>query len=130
VRSKTKKTVDLASLETVKQNITALRKKKGLTQTELGRKMGVSQRVVTYYENEAMNISWDAITSFAKALEIPTRKLLESSDENEEPDRQVPKALQKKLSLVARFSPADQQYIAKMIEMVAIKNGLSTAHQG
>lgn len=130
MRSKTKKTVDVASLETVKQNIIALRKKKGLTQTELGRKMGVSQRVVTYYENEAMNISWDAITSFAKALEIPTRKLLEASDENEAPDRQVPKALQKKLSLVARFSPADQQYIAKMIEMVAIKNGLSTAHQG
>lgn len=103
--------------------IAAVRNKKGMTQRELAEKMEVSQRVISYYENPTTNLSIDVLTKIAKALDVPRKKLLDMDEEITEEPGPI-RALQKKLSLVPKFPAADQQYIAKMIDMLAVKNGL------
>ena len=54
--------------EQVGQLIRETRKAKGLTQKELGEKMGVSESAVNRYENGKVNASIDAIQRIATEL--------------------------------------------------------------
>lgn len=103
--------------------IAAIRNKKGMTQRELAAVLGVSQRVISYYENPSTNLSIDVLTKVAKGLDVPRKKLIDMDEEIAEEPGPI-RALQKKLSLVPKLPAADQQYIAKMIDMLALKNGL------
>lgn len=56
------------------------RRRKGLTQTELAKRLNTSSRVVSYYEREAKNPSWETITKIADALQIVPNKLVHPAD--------------------------------------------------
>lgn len=60
----------------VGENIRKLRRKKGLTQAELAKKMGVSQQVVNQYENGKLNPKFETTKKIAYALEVPALELL------------------------------------------------------
>ncbi len=64
-------------VETVRDNITMYRKKRGLTQVELAKRMRVSQRIVAYYESEATSIPISKVQQFADALEVSLVALVE-----------------------------------------------------
>lgn len=49
---------------------------KGLTQTQLGKKIGVSQRVVAYYEVKGISPPPDLLVRIADVLEVSTDALL------------------------------------------------------
>jgi transcriptional regulator with XRE-family HTH domain len=118
-----KKKMSLAQTESVADRIKVIRKRKGITQVELARKMGTTQRAISYYENPETNLSLDVLTKIAKSLEIPVKKLLDF--EKEEPEATVSSpSLQKKINLISQLPHADQMYISKTIEMLAMKNGL------
>ena len=53
-----------------------LRKEQGLTQTELGKRMGISQRLVAYYEAQGGSPSPELLVKFADALGVSTNTLL------------------------------------------------------
>ena len=53
-----------------------LRKEQGLTQTELGKRVGISQRLVAYYEAQGGSPSPELLVKFADALGISTNTLL------------------------------------------------------
>lgn len=57
-----------------------LRKRKGITQVELARKLKVTQRGISYYENETDNPSMEIIEKIAKALGVPKRFLIDFGD--------------------------------------------------
>ena len=82
-----RKKIDKSKTFSIGSTITHYRKKKGVTQTELAEALGVTQRVISYYENPTTNLS----------IDIP------------------------------RLPLTDQQHIAKIIELIAIKNVLSQA---
>ena len=48
-----------------------IRKARGLTQTELGQKLGVSQRVVAYYEQADAQPPGPLLLDLAQALQVP-----------------------------------------------------------
>jgi transcriptional regulator with XRE-family HTH domain len=65
-------------VETFKKNLVRLRKKRGLSQRELAKRMGSSQRVVAYYEKEAANIPLTKLQEIARALEVSVLDLLDT----------------------------------------------------
>jgi transcriptional regulator with XRE-family HTH domain len=60
-----------------KRNIIQYRKVRGMSQTELARKMKISQRLVAYYESKASNISLEKLQDFADALDVSVGALLD-----------------------------------------------------
>ena len=58
------------------RRLAQLRRAKGLTQTELGKKVGVSQRVITYYERDAEHPPTHLLIPIAKALKVSVDELL------------------------------------------------------
>lgn len=114
--------VDTSDVEAIRRNIAMWRKKQGLSQVELAAKMGVTQRVISYYENEARTISLDALTAIAKALVVPVRKLLENEEGPAEP-LPLPKSLQKRLEQLHHLSPKGQRSVQDFIDMVAKAEG-------
>lgn len=52
------------------ERIAQARQQAGLTQKQLAEKLGVSQRVVTYWEREAVGLRVDQLASLAEALEV------------------------------------------------------------
>jgi transcriptional regulator with XRE-family HTH domain len=62
--------------ETVGDRIRRFRIAKGLSQTELGKLLGVSQRVVTYYEVRGVSPTPQLLIKLADALEVSIDMLL------------------------------------------------------
>ena len=58
------------------KRLASLRKAGGLTQQELGDKVGVSRRVIAYYEGETNYPPAHLIVPLAKALNVSTDELL------------------------------------------------------
>jgi transcriptional regulator with XRE-family HTH domain len=53
------------------EKIAAARIQAGLTQSQLAEKLDVSQRVVTYWEREAVGLKADQLAALSKALNVP-----------------------------------------------------------
>ena len=60
----------------VGQQIREARKAKGLTQKELGEKLGVGEPTVTNYEAGRQNLTIETLQKIADALEIKVNTLL------------------------------------------------------
>ena len=63
------------------QNLIRLRKERGLSQQDLANLSGLTQRMIVYYENEAVKPPIDKIEIIAKVLKININDLLSTSDE-------------------------------------------------
>jgi transcriptional regulator with XRE-family HTH domain len=53
------------------EKIATARIQAGLTQSQLAEKLGVSQRVVTYWEREAVGLKAEQLASLTKVLNVP-----------------------------------------------------------
>ena len=62
--------------ETLGQRIRTFRLAKGLTQTELGELVGLTQRQITYYEAAEGSPTPEMIVRFAEVLDVSTDELL------------------------------------------------------
>ena len=58
------------------QNLIKLRKERGMSQSDLAKLCGVTQRMITYYENQAVRPPIDKIEAIAKALNVKIDDLL------------------------------------------------------
>ena len=58
------------------KRLASLRKEQGLTQTQLGERVGVSCKVIAYYEGETHYPPAHLIEPLAKALKVSTDELL------------------------------------------------------
>ena len=63
------------SFVTIGENIRKYRKAKGLTQSELGKKLGTTQFVITNYERGRNNPTAAKLPDIAKALGVPLEAL-------------------------------------------------------
>ena len=62
------------------ERIKAARKKAGLTQKQLGGKMGISYQAVAQWENDLRNPKIESLRAIANALEVPLRDLISVED--------------------------------------------------
>lgn len=62
------------------KNIKKIRKERGLTQVELGKKLNVTQQMIGQYENDKNSPQMDTIKKIANALEVKVADLMGISD--------------------------------------------------
>ena len=106
--------------ETFGERLARLRKAKGYTQTELGQRLGVSQRVMTYYET-AGRPPGHLLPRLAEHLAVTVDALLGNSPA---PDMAPPAGhsrLWRKLIQVEQLSEADRRAVVHYIEALLAK---------
>lgn len=102
------------------QRLVQLRRAKGLTQTELGEKIGVSKRVVAYYEGQTKYPPAHLMIPIAKALKISLDELFgaKKGDLMEEPDQA---ALWRKLKQAKELSPKDRKTLVDFLDALLVR---------
>jgi len=97
------------------ERLAKLRKSRGLTQIELGELVGVSNRVIAYYEHESSQPPGAMLVDLAASLKVSTDELLGVKPVEDTPD---PKAarLRKRLLRVETLPRTDQRAVLKYIE--------------
>jgi transcriptional regulator with XRE-family HTH domain len=104
------------------KRLAQLRKARGITQKELGEAIGVSNRVIAYYEKETNYPPAHLIVPLARALKVTTDELLGMTETTEEIGSQTA-ALWRKLKIVETLPRTDQRAILHYITMVAKNRG-------
>ena len=103
------------TLEGFGARLAALRQAKGMTQLELGTAVGVSNRVIAYYEADDAQPPGAMLVDLARALTVSTDELLGVTPVRE---RTPPKTarLLKRLRRIAELPPADQRAVLKLVD--------------
>ena len=104
------------------EKLTALRRAAGLTQKQLGEKIGVSNRVIHYYETETNYPPAHLIDSLAKALKVSTDDLLGIKVLKQQHKNPEHAALWRRLKVLEGFSEKDKKAVIQYVEIIAKKN--------
>lgn len=104
----------------VGENIKKIRKEKGLTQKELGIRLGVSQAAIGQFENTEANLKMETIKKIAEALEVDyTRLIIEtpfSSGSKEEREKMSLEELAEYLAYSTTNDPLQKKEILNQRE--------------
>lgn len=106
--------------ETFGQRLARLRKARGFSQTELGQLVGLSQRMMTHYENQT---SWPPGHLLPRLAEILGVSLDELMGVQSVPDAPTPRRsrLWRKLREIEKLPRRDQQALLRTIEAFLAK---------
>lgn len=74
---------------TTGEKIKTIRKKRGLTQRELARKLGTTPQNLAQYENNKRNPKYWTLRNIAEALQVNINELLPDSNHKELPDGEI-----------------------------------------
>jgi transcriptional regulator with XRE-family HTH domain len=103
------------TLEGFGERLTAIRKSRGLTQAELGDAVGVSNRVIAYYEQDQAQPPGPLLADLAQALHVSTDELLGIEPFRDKTSPGVAR-LRKRLRQVEKLPKADQQAVLKFVD--------------
>lgn len=92
-----------------------IRKRKGLTQGELGQAVGVSKRMIAYYERQDAQPPGAMLMDLARALRVSTDELLGAKPFTEKTRPRTARLL-KRLRRVEELPLADQRAVLKMLD--------------
>ena len=98
------------------KRLTEIRKAKGITQKELAEALGISQRMVAYYEGQSEFPPATIIPDIAIFLKVSTDQLL-----GLKPITDIPSngKLFKKLKLIENFNEEQKKTVISVIETIA-----------
>lgn len=113
-RPRKEKLPDLNLSQSIGENISRIRKSRGLTQIELGKLIGINQYQISDYEIGRLHLSDEMIIRFAKALKTSADEMLGLNDSQIE--KQSLK-LTRRLMKIKKLSEADQKSLLKTIDM-------------
>lgn len=110
--------------ETLGDRIRRYRLSKGLTQTELGKRVAVSQRVITYYEVRGVSPPPELLVKIADVLEVSTDALFgrKTTKTAVAPPTGNLRRL-RRLKRLEELPPNDQILLLKMIGTLADRSG-------
>lgn len=112
------------------QRLISLRKARGLTQVQLAKAIGATQRAISYYENEAGYPPAPVVADLAQALGVTTDELLgvqpaqPSARSTSEPESPEVRRIWKKFQQLLILPEKDQRAVIRLV------NSLVAAHQG
>lgn len=106
------------------KRLSQLRRSKGITQQELGNSIGVSKRVIAYYEGETEYPPTHLLIPIAKTLKVSVDELLglkkqDISDSNHA-------ALWRKLKKAEQLSKKDRKTLADFIDALLVRSKAKT----
>ncbi len=109
---------------TFAQRLLAIRKSRGLTQTELSKLTGISTRMIAHYETRATNPPATKLLLLAKALKVSIDELLGYKSFKGEEIMQNRKLL-KKIKMLDKLPPADQKALIHYIKALLDRQHIS-----
>lgn len=97
------------------ERLAKLRKAKGFTQRELGEKIGVSQRVIAYYEKETRHPPANYLALLAKTLKLSIDELMGLRLTKEDLKPKNPK-LWRRLRKLDKLPPKDMKLLIHYLD--------------
>jgi transcriptional regulator with XRE-family HTH domain len=105
------------------ERLAITRKARGMSQTELGKKVGLSKRMISHYEGDAPEgPPLTTLTKIAEALNVTASHLLGESTLKKVTD-DIPTTMKKHVETLQQLSSRDRNTILRMAEMAANANG-------
>jgi transcriptional regulator with XRE-family HTH domain len=92
-----------------------IRQARGLTQAELGQAVGVSKRVITYYEQEDAQPPGAMLVELAQALRVSSDQLLGLKPPKDKTSPRTARLI-KRLQKIEKLPPTDQRVVLKMVD--------------
>ena len=109
-----------------------LREARGMTQAELSRATGISERMIAYYERPDAKPPGSLLATLARALQVTTDELLGlQPTDHKRPVRSS--RLVRRLSMIEKLPPDDQRAVLKFLDALLEKHGFppsAAARQG
>lgn len=103
-------------LETIAQRLVRLRKERGLIQTQMAKRLGVSQPVVSDYERGGLRLHGELILKVAEILDVSANELL-GLDAKAVPKKRGPQSqLEKQMAAIASLPRKEQQQLLAVVE--------------
>jgi len=112
------------SVEGFGERLSQIRKSRGMTQAELGKAVGVSNRVIAYYEADGAQPPGAMLVDLAKTLRVSTDQLLGLKPPKEERSPRTARLL-KRLQKIEQLPTADRRFLLKMLDSLVERNGRS-----
>jgi len=106
------------SIEGFGRRLADIRKSRSMTQAQLGEFVGVSNRVIAYYETESDQPPGALLAELAKALKVSADELLGLKPPKEPTNPKLARLLNR-LKRVADLPPADQRAVLQHIDALA-----------
>ncbi len=103
------------TLEGFGTRLAGLRQARGLTQDELGAAVGISNRMIAYYERHAAQPPGAILVELARALKVSTDELLGVKPLTEKLSPKTARLL-KRLRRIEELPPADQRAVLKLVD--------------
>jgi len=103
------------TLEGFGARLAELRQRRGLSQTELGTAVGVTKRVIVYYESDGAQPPGAMLVDLARVLGVTTDELLGVKPLRDTPSPKVARLL-KRLERLADLPPAEQRAVLKVVD--------------
>ena len=112
--------------------LTAIRQARGMTQVQLAKAAGSTQRSISYYENDDGIPPASIVIALAKALQVSADELLGIKPPRVEPaDDPENKRLWKRFQMIAALPEKDQRAVIRLINsLVAATPERRTGAQG
>ncbi len=101
-------------------NLETIRKLRGLSQRELAKLAGLTQRIITYYENETDQISSKHLIKLSQILKVSTDEILGIKKIDESIKSEESKLL-KKVKKILTLTKRDQQAVFHYINTLCSK---------
>lgn len=95
--------------------LAGIRKSRGMTQADLGDVVGVSKRVITYYEQQDAQPPGAMLVDLAKALRVSSDQLLGLKPPKERTSPRTARLL-KRLQRIEQLPPNDQRVVLKLVD--------------
>ena len=111
-----------STIEGFGERLADLRKAMGLTQKQLGEKVGVSNRVIAYYEGETDYPPAHLIEPLAKALKVSSDELLGLKRIKQQLNPEHA-ALWRRLKKIETLPKRDQKALLHYLDALVSKNG-------
>lgn len=116
------------AIEGFGDRLAQIRKSRAMTQIELGKRVGVSNRVIAYYETESTQPPGSLLVDLARELEVTTDELLGLKPLKAKTDPKSAR-LMNRLKKVEALSPAEQRTVLKLVDTLAAARGNATTHR-
>lgn len=111
-------------VESFGKRLRQIRQSRGMSQIALGAAVGVSNRVIHYYEEESTQPPGAILVDLARALGVSTDELLGTRPTK---TKTTPKAarLLNRLQRIAELPPADQRAVLKFVDALLVSRGIN-----
>lgn len=103
--------------ETIGQRLARIRKERGYTQVEVGKKIGIIQSLISDYETDRLRLSAEMAVRFALALDVSTDELLHPKGKSKKARKPSLKVM-RRLEQIESLPPRKQSFVLSALDSI------------